>query len=261
MNTGASEDRVPGPEKERWSMTATNPGEKNARFVLVVDSNVDDRFTTSMLLQRFGCNIFTANSVTEAIEFMCVAPPAAVISEAGRTGFQFLERFSKEPRFSDVPLVIVSSSPNPVMEERARKGELVAFLRKPIKIEEFYRIVEEVILKSRRRNIRVATRLTASLEDDQSRDEGYVTVLSEYGLFFRTLEHRAANSRVTINLDIKGSAVRLEAVVLYVSTFNEGPFREPGMGMKFVKIRPEDASLIKAFILERVEESIGRQGR
>jgi response regulator RpfG family c-di-GMP phosphodiesterase len=261
MNAGALKDRAPGLAKERWSMAGTNSDEKNKRFVLIMDSNVDDRFSTSMLLQRFGCNIFTAHSPAEAIEFMCVAPPAAVVSEAGQTGSEFLSRFKKDIRFSDVPLILLSASPDGLMEERARKGEIVAFLRKPINIEEFHRIVEEVIHKSRRKNIRVTTYLTASLEYDRSRDDGYVTVLSEYGLFFRTLEHRPANSRVIVNLDIKDRAVRLEAVVLYVSTFNEGPFREPGMGMKFVKIRAEDAALIKAFILERVEEGIGRQAQ
>ena len=241
-------------------MALINPEEKNKRFVLLVDSNVDDRFSTSMLLQRFGCNIFTAHSAAEAIEFMCVAPPAAVVSEAGQTGSELLSRIKKEPRFSDVPLILLSSSPDRAMEERARRGEFVAILRKPIDIEAFYRVVEEVIHRGPRRNIRVATYLMASLEDELARDDGYITVLSEYGMFFRTLEPRPVNTRVAVTFDIKGRAIRLEAVVLYVTSFNEGPFKEPGMGMKFTKVSPEDRTLIKAFILEQVEEGIGRQG-
>ena len=241
-------------------MAVTNPEEKNKRFVLVVDSNVDDRFSTSMLLQRFGCNIFTAHSAAEAIEFMCVAPPAAVVSEAGQTGAEILSRIKKEPRFSDVPLILLSSSPDRALEDRARHGEFVAFLRKPINIEEFYRIVEEVIHRGPRRNIRVATYLMANLEDDLARDEGYVTVLSEYGMFFRTLAPRPVNTRVAVTFDIKGRAIQLEAVVLYVTSFNEGPFKEPGVGLKFTKVSPEDRTLIKAFILERVQEDIGQQG-
>ncbi len=46
--------------------------------------------------------------------------------------------------------------------------------------------------------------------------------------------------------------ISLEAVVLYSCSSGEGPFREQGMGMKFVKISPQDRALIKAYILEEV---------
>jgi hypothetical protein len=44
----------------------------------------------------------------------------------------------------------------------------------------------------------------------------------------------------------------LRAVVLYLVTFEQGPFREPGMGMKFVDVRPEDSALIRFFINEQL---------
>jgi hypothetical protein len=31
------------------------------------------------------------------------------------------------------------------------------------------------------------------------------------------------------------------------------PFKEPGMGMKFVKISPEDQAFIKSYILEQIK--------
>ena len=55
---------------------------------------------------------------------------------------------------------------------------------------------------------------------------------------------------------IKGRLIKLEAVVLYVTNFGEGPFKEPGMGMKFVKISPEDRKWIATFIHDQLEEGI-----
>jgi len=240
-------------------MATTGPTERHKRVVLLVDSNVDDRFSISMLLQRFDCTIFTAHSADEAIEFMCVAPPAAIVAEAVPTGYELISRFKKESRFSDVPIILLLSHEQS-LEKQVSRGEIAAVLRKPVDVEAFYRIVEEVIHKGPRRNIRTATYLMANLDDNLGEDDGYVTVLSEFGMFFRTLAPRPVNTRVGVHFDIKGRAIRLEAIVLYITSFDEGPFKEPGMGLKFVKISPDEKDLIRTFILERFEEGIGQQG-
>ncbi len=48
----------------------------------------------------------------------------------------------------------------------------------------------------------------------------------------------------------------VEAVVLYSYGFGDYPFKEPGMGMNFVKVSPEDRALIKSFIQEQIEKDI-----
>jgi len=241
-------------------MNETNAAEMNKRYVLVVDANVDDRFDTCMLLQRFGYTIFTAHTTEEAIEFMTVAPPVAIVADAGASGSTLLFWITKDPRFFHVPLILLSSSRNAALENRARKGEFAAFLKKPLKVEEFYRIVQEVIEKGPRRNLRITTHLMVRLEDGLGGREGCATVLSEYGMFFRTLEPRPVNARIPLVFEIKGRLIKLEAIVLYITTFDEGPFKEPGMGLKFVKISRADRNLIATFILERIEEGIPRQG-
>ncbi len=232
-----------------------NSAEKNKRFILVVDNNVDDRFHTSMVLQQFGYNICTAGTAVEAIEFMSVAPPAGVVAEAGLTGSNLLSRIKKDPCFSDVPVILLSSTPNAALEDRARRGEYAAFLRKPVDVEALYRAIQSAVEKTPRQNIRIATSLKAKLEDES---DGIVTVLSEFGMFFRTLDPRPVNSHLSLSIEIKGRTIKLEAVVLYSCSFDEGPFKEPGMGMKFVEINLEDRALIKAFILEQVEGGIAR---
>jgi twitching motility two-component system response regulator PilH len=245
---------------ERSKMSERNDAEVKKRYVLVVDANVDDRFDTCMLLQRFGYTIFTAHTAEEAVEFMTVAPPSAIVADAAAGGTTLLSWITKDPRFFHVPLILLSSSRNAELERRAKRGEFGAFLKKPIKTEEFYRIVQEVIEKGPRRNLRITTHLEVKLEDGLGGREGYATVLSEYGMFFRTLEPRPVNANIPLVLEIKGRLIKLEAVVLYITNFDEGPFKEPGMGLKFVKISREDRDLIAAFILERIEAGITRPG-
>ncbi len=230
------------------------------RYILVVDTDLNERFTMSMLLQRFGYTVCTANSAREAIEFLCVAPAVAVFCEAGEAGSDLMAQLSADTRFRDVPLVLVAELPDRGLGERVRRGELAGLLRKPLDPEEVFAIIQKVIEKGTRRNIRIATALPAVLVDRAGGTEGYVTVLSQYGLFFRSLDPWPVNARVAVDFVLWNRTVRLEATVLYIVTFEEGPFLEPGMGMKFVKIGPEDSALIRAFILEHVEEGITSHG-
>jgi len=50
--------------------------------------------------------------------------------------------------------------------------------------------------------------------------------------------------------------VDLRAEVLYIVSFEEGPFCEPGMGMKFVDIAPRTAPCSGSFIHEKLGAGI-----
>ncbi|MCK9418792.1 MAG: response regulator [Nitrospirae bacterium] len=229
------------------------------QYILVVDADVNDRFYTCMLLQRFGYDVFSARTAEEAIEFITVSPPTAILADADLNGSTMFSWLSKDPRFFDIPLVLLSWWPNPALEARANKGGFAAYLRKPNNVEEFYQIVQIAIEKGPRRNLRIATRLMARLEDGQDKSEGFVTVLSEYGMFFMTLDPRPVNAKIPLSFTMKDSLIKVEAVVLYTVSFDDGPYKEPGMGLKFVKISRADRSLIANFMLEWIQDGASKQ--
>jgi len=230
------------------------------RYILVVDSDWSERFTLSMLLQRFGYTIANTNSAAEGVEFLCVAPAVAVFAEAGEIGEDLAARLMADARFRDVPLVMVADGPDRTLEARLKQGALGGLLRTPLNPEEVFKVVQKVIEKGPRENIRIPTALQATLRDEYSETKGFVTVLSQYGVFFRTLEPRPAKTRAKVSISFGDRTVDIEAEVLYVVSFEEGPFCEPGMGMKFVDIRPEDSALIRFFIYEQVGAGIMPSG-
>jgi hypothetical protein len=59
-----------------------------------------------------------------------------------------------------------------------------------------------------------------------------------------------------VTFEIKGRLIKLDAIVIYTTNFDEGPFKEPGMGMKFVKISQDDKNWIATSIIEQFEEGI-----
>jgi len=235
-----------------------NAPDRNKRFMLIVDNNVDDRFQMGMLLKQCGYTIFTATSVQKALEIMNVTPPVAVFADAGAAGTAILAEIKKNPQFSDIQLILLSTPPNAILEGRAQRGEFAGFLRKPVDIEKLILVVESVIANEPRRKIRVTTALRAELIGELGPAYGLVTSLSETGMFFRTLDPYPVHSRLMINFDIKGRLITVEAEVVYTCTLDEGPFKEPGMGIKFVKVNPDEQDIIKAFVREEVGKHIVR---
>jgi twitching motility two-component system response regulator PilG len=217
-------------------------------FILVVVINVDERVRTSMLLQQFGYNICTAQTASEAISFLNVARPAGIVAD---TGSSLLSKMKREPSFSDIPVILLSSSPGRELKDRSRHGESAVYLRTPIKIEELYQVIQSAVEKGPRKYIRINTTLRAKLGGEF---EGLVTVLSEDGIFVRALDSRPVNTRMSVSVEIKGRIVELEAAIQHITLFNEEPFKKSGMGMKFVKIAPEDRAFIKTFILEQIDQ-------
>jgi CheY-like chemotaxis protein len=225
-------------------------------YILVIDTDVNERFTMSMLLQRFGYTVCVAGSVREGIEFLCVAPAVAIFADAEATGPDLLARLAGDARFRNVPVVLAAEASAHDLEEHVRRGELAGLIRKPLDVDNVYQVIQQVIEKGSRTNIRITASLPARLRDGSGTREGHVTVLSQYGMFFRTLNYRQAGTRVDVDISLWDREVHLEATVLYVVSFEDGPFLEPGMGMKFVKINPEDNDLIRAFIYDQLWEGL-----
>lgn len=239
-----------GREKENDVMSEPALVSGQMRYVMVVDSDWNERFTLSMLLQRFGYTVANTNSAREGVEFLCVAPALAIFADAGIVGTELRTRLKADARFRDVPLVMVTPQPDRDLEHRLKQGEIAGLLRTPVNPDAVFQIIQKVIENGTRANIRISTALSATLHEERGTTEGFVTVLSQYGMFFRTLDPKQVKTRVAVSISFGDRTVDIEAEVLYIITFEEGPFCEPGMGMKFVDIAPEDSGLIKFFIYE-----------
>jgi hypothetical protein len=84
----------------------------------------------------------------------------------------------------------------------------------------------------------------------------FVSVLSENGMFIRTLKPNQPASSVNVQITIEDRNIKLESVVLYCHKFEEGLYREPGMGLQFTRIASRDKSMIQQFIIEEINRGI-----
>lgn len=239
----------------------TGMPERRSRFLLVVDSNVNDLFYLSMLLQRFEYNISTAANGAEALKMTEIAAPSLVIVSSvlsDMPGLELIRGMRQEPRMAVVPVLVKTADRTLETERLYRQAGVAACLYDPVNAEELYRTVQSAIEPTPRQNIRIHTMLSV-IVDGKPLDcvEGEcASVLSEHGMYVRTLRPYASKTRLPVQIVIKGRSIPVEAEVLYCHKFGEGPFKEPGMGLKFVRVAPQDQELIRQFIREELVKGI-----
>ena len=90
---------------------------------------------------------------------------------------------------------------------------------------------------------------------DQTVEGECVSVLSENGMSARPLNPYPRNDHLAIEMNINGRVVFADAAVLHSHQPGKEPFTEPGMGLKFIRIAPEDRDFLRQFIRE--EDSRG----
>lgn len=234
------------------------PAARKKRFILVVDNSHRDAGYTGLLLQNLGYNSTMVRSGEEALEFIATAAPALVISELvlpGMNGIDLFERLSQDPSRAAVPVIIQTKLTDLEIEDRCRRAGCAGCLNKPVQAFELYRAVQQALEPTPRQNIRVPVNLKASLEGPSSAAV-FVTMLSDNGLFVRTLDPHPAGSKHTVSFLLEDRMIRVDAVVLYAYGYEEGPQKEPGMGMKFLNLSPVDKDVIQNYITEKVHPGI-----
>jgi len=235
--------------------------DRHNNYVLVVDSDANELYSTAMLLQRFEYNVCTARNADEAIEMGSVALPRLIICDLplkGRSGLDLLRMLKENPRTTQVPVIIKASDPSPEVDRQCLEAGAV-LLRKPVQAEDLYRLVQLTIENNPREHIRIYTRLPVMANNkplDCGGEGECATVLSLQGMYVRTLKPSPVGSKLSLKVVIKERTIAIDAMVLHSHRFGEGPFLEPGMGLKFTSMATEDLDFIRQFIREEVTKGI-----
>ena len=237
---------------------------RNPRYLLAVDNNVNDLYYLSMLLQRFEYNACTATTGNDAFELAVTAVPELIIAAldlADLPGAGLVQRLKQDLRTKHIPVVVISDTPSSELEQQCRKAGVAAFLVNPVPAEVLFRTIQKTIEPTPRENMRIRTRLSITMDNRLLEcDKGEcITELSEYGMYVRTLEPCPPQARVAVRFEVNGRSISGEAEVLYCHLFGEGPFKEPGMGLKLVTLGPGDRDFLKAYIREEILKSIPRK--
>lgn len=238
--------------------------DRELRTILLVDGSASILFYLAMLLKRLEYKVTTARNAEEALRMMDASLPSLILSEADlpqMSGIQFLKKIKDSPRSKAIPFIILTAQNDPGLKDACLRMGSAAFLEKPVEPDVLYRTLQAASESVPRANIRLGTSLKVLVGDGSVlggavRTE-YATAISEGGLYVRTLYPQPRNAVTPLRIEIGDRAIKAKAVVLYSYSLGEGPFEEPGMGMKFTALSDEDRAYIRAFIKEQLTSDIG----
>lgn len=241
-------------------------GETKKRFILLADGNARDLFSTGMLLQRLEYDVYMSSSAEDAFVILAAGLPALIISDLAlprQSGLDFITQVKAEGRTQGIPIIVHTAVVDPELEARCQAGGCASYLRKPVEPGVLYRAVQHAMESTPRQYIRLKTFLWAFVGGQPSSGGAvsaeFVTALSENGVYVQTLGPRPIKSIQPVSMIINERQINVRAVVLYCYGVGSGPFKEPGMGMKFVEIADADRSFIKDFITEQLTQDITSQ--
>ncbi len=234
---------------------------RDDRFILVVDSNANELYYTAMLLQRMEFRVHTCGTGEDAIDTVTVVRPALILTDlmlGDMDGRDLLNRIRAVPGAASLPIIGQAADLAQKQEQQYLQAGFQAIVRKPIQAEELYRIVQSVMESTPRRNIRIIASIPVVVNGQpfSFRDGECGTILSENGMYVRTLKPLPIKSQISIRMTIQRREITLAAEVLYSYRFDEGPYLEPGMGLRFVHIEPGDQEFIRQFIRDEITRGI-----
>ena len=236
---------------------------RQVRTLLLVDNSATTQFYWGMLLKRLDYKVVSKRSAEEALKVLEAEPPSIVLTEAalsGMDGVSLLKAIKTDNRYKDIPVVMLTASEDPALKAECGRLGCAAWFRKDAEPDDLYQELQSLIEATPRSHIRLNTSVRVIVGDGttmggSARTE-FASAISEGGLYVRTQYPQPQNALTPVRILLDEGEVRAKAVVLYSYAKNEGPYKEPGMGIKFVEISDQDRRLIRQFIKEQLTQGI-----
>ena len=231
--------------------------------VMLVDGSATLRYYYGILLKRLAFTVMVAESGEEALKIIQNTVPALILTDVTlprMSGIEFIQTIKGSALTSAVPVIAFVGQSDASVRSSCLSIGCVDFLTKRVDPDHLYRSIQAALEPKPRGHMRLNMPLKVVVGDGTSQGGAerteYATTISEGGLYLRTLFPRPKNSFTPVRIIIKNRTVRAQAAVLYSHAMEGGFFKEPGMGMKFIEISPEDRSFVRRFIKEQLTSDI-----
>jgi CheY-like chemotaxis protein len=212
------------------------------------------------MLRKLDYKVRSAMNADDALRTMIEAPPALVLTDTAlpaKSGIELLKEMRQSPQLKAVPVIIHSSESDARVREACLSAGATDFYRKPTDFNVLYSAIQAATETVPRKNIRIDTLLKVVVKNGAgaARQE-QVTALSEGGCYIGSSAPEPVQTVLSLTLYIKSREIQVSASVQYSSTMIGGQHKEPGMGMKFTSIRPEDRTFVCDYIKDQIVRDI-----
>jgi CheY-like chemotaxis protein len=115
--------------------------------ILIVDDDVTITDLMKMLVSMEGHQPTTVNDSTKVLEVADSVHPDLITLDLmmpGLTGFELCELLHKDPRFTAIPIVIVSAKDDLASKEKAFQAGAKDYITKPFGVDDFIQKIKEL---------------------------------------------------------------------------------------------------------------------
>jgi CheY-like chemotaxis protein len=234
--------------------------DRQIRSLLVVDSSASHIFFMGTMLRKLDYKVRSAMNAEDALRAMADALPSLVLTDTAlpaKSGIAMLKEMRHSPQLKTVPVIVHSSESDSAVREACLSAGATAFYKKPTDFNVLYSAIQAATESVPRNSIRIDTQLKAEVKNSAgaTRQER-VTALSEGGCYVCSSAPEPVHTLLSLTLFIKNRGITVSATVQYSSTLIGGQHKEPGMGMKFTSIRPEDRIFVRDYIKDQIARDI-----
>jgi len=234
--------------------------DREIRSLLVVDSSASHIFFMGTMLRKLDYKVRSAMNADDALRAMAEALPALVLTDTAlpaKSGIVMLKEMRQSPQLRTVPVIVHSSESDFSVREACLSAGATAFYKKPTDFNVLYSAIQAATESVPRKSLRIDTQLKAEVKNTAgaTRQE-QVTALSEGGCYVCSSAPEPVHTVLSLTLFIKNREITVSATVQYSSTMIGGQHKEPGMGMKFKSIRPEDRVFVRDYIKDQIARDI-----
>jgi CheY-like chemotaxis protein len=234
--------------------------DREMRLLLVVDGSASHIFFMGTMLRKLDYKVRTALNADDALRVMTEALPALVLTDTAlpaKSGIVMLKEMRQSPQLKNVPVIVHSSESDPAVREASLSAGATEFYRKPTDFNVLYSAIQAATESVPRKSIRIETLLKAEVKNSAGAPrQEQVTALSEGGCYVCSSAPEPVHTVLSLTLFFKNREITVSAVVQYSSTMIGGQHKEPGMGMKFTSIRPEDRIFVHDYIKDEIARNI-----
>ena len=115
--------------------------------ILVVDDDATVTELLKVLLTIEGHQPTTVNDSTQVLDIAVSLHPDLITLDLmmpGLTGFELCELLHRDPRFADIPVIIVSARDDPEIMDSATQSGAKAYITKPFDAEDLMQKIKEL---------------------------------------------------------------------------------------------------------------------
>ena len=234
--------------------------DREVRSLLVVDSSASHIFFMGTMLRKLDYKVRFAMNADDALRAMTEALPSLVLTDTvlpAKSGIVMLREMKQSPRLKAIPVIVHSSDSDSSVREACLSAGCTDFYRKPTDFNVLYSAIQAATESVPRKNIRIDTLLKVEVKSKTgaTRQE-QVTALSEGGCYVCTSAPEPEHTVLSLRLLVSNREIMVSGAVQYSSTMIGGQHKEPGMGIKFTSIRPEDRIFVRDYIKDQIAKDV-----